>query len=321
MGSTGTLMRAAMLVIGIGLASSSLAAEPGLLQLAPPPGSGPEFAVPTTNDRAGRVVVEVSIDGQGPHRFIVDTGANRSAISQRLAQALSLAVGSAADTVVHGITGSAVMPQVQISTLRVGTLTLQNQRLAVLPDVVFGTADGILGIDALQQARIDIDFNQDRVVVGRSSISASDGRMVIPAKVRNHGLMLVAARVGRIRVKAIVDTGAERTLGNEALRRALELQARKEIDGTVTPVIGATAQMVEGLAYSAPTIWIGSARLQDLVVTFGDFHVFRVWDLEDEPALVIGMDVLGWLPQVTIDYPKRQLQIRLPDSRLPRVSS
>jgi hypothetical protein len=43
--------------------------------------------------------------------------------------------------------------------------------------------------------------------------------------------------------------------------------------------------------------------------------------LQAEPALVIGMDVLGWLPQVTIDYPRRELQLRLPSSGTPRTSS
>ena len=40
----------------------------------------PEFATPTTLDRAGRIVAPVEINGRGPFRFILDTGANRSAM-------------------------------------------------------------------------------------------------------------------------------------------------------------------------------------------------------------------------------------------------
>ena len=227
----GQLMRtlscfAALLVCFV-LTPAPLHAEPEVLRLAPPPGTGPEFAVPTTNDRAGRIVVEVFINELGPYRFIVDTGANRSVMSQRLAQSLALPVGTEADAVVHGITGFAVMPQVLIRAMRVGTLELAAQRLAVLPDMVFGDTDGILGIDALQQARIDIDFARDKVVVRRSSVASSEGRLVVRAKVRDRGLMLVSGKVGRVRVKAIIDTGAQRTLGNEALRQALALRADK----------------------------------------------------------------------------------------------
>ena len=43
------------------------------------------FASPTTRDHIGRVVVPVTLNGQGPFRFIVDTGANHSTISPQLA--------------------------------------------------------------------------------------------------------------------------------------------------------------------------------------------------------------------------------------------
>jgi hypothetical protein len=55
-------------------------------------------------------------------------------------------------------------------------------------------------------------------------------------------------------------------------------------------------------------------------VTFGDFHVFKVWSLLDEPALVIGMDVLGTLSEFSIDYPRREFQLKV-DHRLPPISS
>ncbi|HEX7374927.1 MAG TPA: retropepsin-like aspartic protease, partial [Steroidobacteraceae bacterium] len=159
------------------------------------------------------------IGDAGPYRFIIDTGANRTAISRRLAQALALEVGpSASQVVVHGITGSAIMPLIELGSLRVGTFGIGRQRVAVLPDAVFGNADGILGIDVLQKARIDIDFDRDKVVVRAARTASSEGRLVVRGKLRSGGLMIVPARVGRVRVQAIVDTGAERTIGNEALR-------------------------------------------------------------------------------------------------------
>src|SRR5262249_55504949 len=40
----------------------------------------------------GRVVAPISVNGQGPFRFIVDTGANRSVLSQALSDQLGLTV-------------------------------------------------------------------------------------------------------------------------------------------------------------------------------------------------------------------------------------
>jgi predicted aspartyl protease len=288
------------------LASPSGAQEPS----ATATDDEPEFAVPSTLDRAGRVVAAVHIGPHGPFRFIVDTGANRSAISAETAQRLG--AQSADETLVHGITGSAVMPQVKVQEFRVGELRFPEQRLAILPSAVFGGLDGILGIDALQDARIDIDFVHDRVIVGRSGRSKPGSRSVVRGSVRHKGLLMIPARIGRLRVKAVVDTGAERSLGNEALYEALQAKIRDTADVTISTVVGATAQVATGRTLRAPPIDLGGAKIGNLLITFGDFHVFSVWSLLDEPALVLGMDILGTLPEFTIDYPRQEFQPLVP---------
>jgi hypothetical protein len=117
-------------------------------------------------------------------------------------------------------------------------------------------------------------------------------------------------------VQAIIDTGAERSLGNEALLAAL--QNRYSYTTIVSTVVGATAHVSSGLSLRAPPIDLGGARVGNLLVTFGDFHVFKVWSLLEEPALVIGMDVLGTLPEFAIDYPRREFQ-PLVNRRLPPI--
>jgi hypothetical protein len=48
-------------------------------------------------------------------------------------------------------------------------------------------------------------------------------------------------------------------------------------------------------------------------MTFGDVYIFKHWRLIDEPAILIGMDVLGVLDQIIIDYRTRQLHLRTRD--------
>jgi len=320
-------------ILGAAAACLGIAAAPGAVDSTqllpaplpvPAPGTlpfpehEPEFATPTTHDRVGRVVAAVHINGLGPFRFILDTGANRSAMSERAVRAVALTPTRQA--MVHGITGSAVMPLVVVKELRAGGLLFKDLGVAILPDAVFADVDGILGIDCLQHARIDIDFADDRVTIGRSGKSAARDRYVVRAKVHHRGLLLVPARVGKVRVKAIIDTGAERSLGNVALRDALALRERKGFDGDITNVVGATAHVAEGISFVTPTIdFGGGAYVGNLTVTFGDFHVFKIWLLLDEPALVVGMDVLGTLPQMTIDYPRREIQLKIPREALSRA--
>jgi len=313
--------RAALLVlVTVALLSGTARATVALEQLpasavippqAAPEEGAPEFATPTTLDRAGRIVAPVEINGRGPFRFILDTGANRSAMSAATAEALGLVPDADAKMSVHGITGSAVLPVVKVQTFRAGDLVFEHQRLPVLPSAVFGGVDGILGIDCLQFARVEVDFERDSVTIRRSTGKrAPSGYLVVPARLRHGGLLLVDGKVGKVSVQAIVDTGAERSLGNEALREALVLRSRDPQEGVATTVIGATPQLAEGTSFVAPAIAIGGARLTNLTVTFSDLHVFKVWSLLDEPAILIGMDLLGTMQQFVVDYRRREFHFK-----------
>src|SRR5438874_8726067 len=48
------------------------------------------FASPTRLDHIGRIIAPVMVNGQGPFRFIVDTGASWSTVSPHLAHTLGL---------------------------------------------------------------------------------------------------------------------------------------------------------------------------------------------------------------------------------------
>ncbi len=59
----------------------------------------------------------------------------------------------------------------------------------------------------------------------------------------------------------------------------------------------------------APPIEIGPANISDVSVVYGDFHIFKVWDLEKRPAMLIGMDVLGTVDALVIDFRRRELYL------------
>ncbi len=55
------------------------------------------------------------------------------------------------------------------------------------------------------------------------------------------------------------------------------------------------------------SVWIPSLRLGrtfigKVTAYIGDFHLFDVWGLQDEPTLLIGMDVLSRAREMAIDY-------------------
>jgi predicted aspartyl protease len=282
--------------------------------LPPPAGelAAPEplYAAPTRADRAGRIHASVTINGAGPYRFILDTGANTSALAPHVAEELKLQGAGDTQIQVHGVTGSALLQAVRVESLKAGDVQLPPMNLPVLPGPVLGGADGILGINGLQATRIEVDFERDRVaIVPSTGRRAHQGVLVVPARLRKGGLLLVKGKVGKVPVQVIVDTGAEHTLGNMALRAALLERARYDDEIDVT-VLGATTDVSAGTHFRAPKITIGAADLVDLPVTFGELHVFEIWGLTETPALVIGMDLLGMLRQFVVDYKRREFQLK-----------
>lgn len=267
------------------------------------------LAVPTRIDRIGRIVVPVMINGQGPFRFIVDTGASHSVVSPALAAKLGLTPTPEAAILVNGITGTAQVPGVTIAKLQAGDLAIEDTNFPVVWAPLMAGADGILGAAGLSAQRLLVDFDHNKVVLSPAASGTPSGFAKIAARRLDGGLIAVKARVGRIDTIAIIDTGSERTLGNLALRDALNQQPRPGMEAHVTTVFGATTEVTPGDAQVVPTIAIDQLRISDVTVVYGKFHIFNVWNLENRPALIVGMDILGTVGAMSIDFKHQYLYL------------
>jgi predicted aspartyl protease len=265
----------------------------------------PRYVAPTRRDRIGRIWAPVLIDGKGPYRLVLDTGATRSAISARAA--LSLGNAPVTSTVVTGFTGSATVPTIHVSRMEVGDMMLESEDLPVLSDV-FGGAQGVLGIEGLQNKRIYADFQRDRLEI-TTSHGERPGRDFTVVQLREvNGLLMADVKVGHVRAKAIIDTGAQGTIGNLALRDALMHHSPRNAQHE--EVIGVTLDVQTGENILAPDIDFGNLMVRGANITFGDMYLFQHWKLTDTPTLTIGMDMLGSFEALVIDYNRRELQIR-----------
>lgn len=257
------------------------------------------FACPTTMDRIGRIVVPVMVDGEGPFRFVVDTGANHSMISAHLAERLGLTRQKHDLMRVMGTTGAQELPWAPIARLKVGGLVMRDLRLPVAATPVMEGADGILGAAALIGDRISVDFKHNRVWIGRSHGGGAWDFLDIRARLTRGRLLMVPARVGGIAVEAVIDTGSPRTLGNDALRKAL-LTAKSK--GGPARIYGVTKEVSSGDLALSPTISVGPIDIRDLSIVYSNVPIFKVWHLESRPAVIIGMDVLGTVNGLVLDF-------------------
>jgi hypothetical protein len=270
--------------------------------------SEPRFVAPTRRDRIGRIWAPVMIDGKGPFRLVLDTGANRSAITARTAQLLGAPATGDGSVHVTGFTGSAFVPTVHVDEMEVGDVYLGPTELPVLADV-FGGAQGVLGAEGLGNKRIYADFLHDQLIIARShgEIPRRDFTVVKLRQVR--GLLVADVLVGSIRAKAIIDTGAQGTVGNLMLRDALMRHPPR--NAAHEDIIGVTLDVQGGDYLPLPDLALGDhLTVKGVRVTFGDMYLFQQWGYTQEPALTIGMDLLGTFDVMVIDYARHELQVR-----------
>lgn len=259
------------------------------------------FACPTQPDRSGRVVAAVMLDGKGPFRFLLDSAADASMLSPRLISVLSLRLTQDNVLRVEGATGVQELPWVNVARLQVGDVIRANVRMPIVDGAVLQGLDGILGMAGLGAGQVEVDFAHNGVWIDGAAGRSAQGFLVIPAARTAGGLLQVRASIGGLPVAAIIDTGASNTLGNAALRAALLRQMRVD-DEAPARVFGVTRQIAPGGAIASPTIALGPIAIQHLHIVYTSVAIFKVWNLESRPAVIIGMDVLGSVSALVLDY-------------------
>jgi predicted aspartyl protease len=264
-------------------------------------------------DISTRMTVPVNLGAHGPYNFIVDTGSERTVISSELARQLELGPGDR--VIVHSMTEVSEIPTVLLPALRVGQRTTEGIQAPALARRHLG-APGILGVDTLQTQRVVFDFGRQEMTImpsRRADPRWPAGEIVVTGRSRFGRLMLIDAAVDGERVYVIVDTGGQITVGNNALRRALDRRHR------LGPMAQVRVMSVTGGQFMAEytlarRIRIGGANIANLPIAFADVHPFRQLDLIDRPALLLGMDALQLFDRVSVDFANRRVRLLLPDS-------
>ena len=272
----------------------------------------PRYVAPTLRDKIGRIWAPVIVNGKGPFRLVLDTGASHSALTASVVAELGITPDPGRKVTMRGATGSVEVSVVPIETLEFGDLLVEPKRLPIVPDAL-GGAEGVLGTDGLEGKRIHIDFRRDSITIMRSKNERSPSDYAtIPVKFLRGRLLVVDANLGGVPVKAVIDTGGQATLGNEALRVALaERRRHRDLVAVPEDVTGATLDVQSGNRIATPSLALGDVMVRNPTMTFADFAIFEHWKMTEEPAMLIGMDVLGLLDTLIIDYRRKELQVKL----------
>jgi len=265
--------------------------------------------ISTATDPAAHLTIAVEINGRS-FRFVVDTGADRSVLADTTAEALGLQPAGA--VMLAGIVRTVRAETVPVDEISFGPATRRGLQLPVLPRRHL-QADGYLGLDVLDGSRVILDFaNQELIVTDPLpyllSVYAPRDAIILRAQGEDGHLRAAKCSVNNHYATAFIDTGAESTMGNEALYRALVEADPAAASRSSITLTGLTGGIAEGHLTFPREARIGSLSISNCPIAIADLQVFEIWGLKDRPALLIGMNWLRRFRRVSIDYGLKELR-------------
>lgn len=259
-----------------------------------------------------RMTVPVQVAGRGPYRFIVDTGSERTVIAREVASLLGLRQGRVVR--VTSMSG----------TETVGTVLVPSVKLSDIPDIgeieapalerSHLGAHGLLGIDTLQNHRVEIDFDRDTMAVMPSSKrnrrrASSGDEVVVTARSLFGQLIVTDAEFDGRPVRVVIDTGSPVSVANEAFRR---MASRASSGFEPLEMTSATGGTVQTRYARVDKLRLGKVQFNGTPIAFADVAPFARFGLEKKPAILLGMSALRNFRRVDIDFPNREIRFRLP---------
>ena len=273
------------------------------------------------------LTVAVTINGHGPFNFVIDTGAERSVISDEVAAGLNLV--HAGQVTIEGIAKDLVVETIRAQTVAFGPFVRNDVLMPILPRPTLA-ADGYLGLDVINGTRVTFDFQNHQLHIEQPKavfdphhlddygIQGPSGRQApqsqetwVHAKGSAGRLQIIDCLVDYVRAAAFVDTGAELSVGNPALLAALTTHHKGKPDLGPIVLTGVTGGELSGEVVAVQRISLEELSFTDNVLAIADAPDFTNWGLHDRPAVLIGMNYLRQFAQVTIDYRAKQIRFEL----------
>ncbi|WP_298463742.1 aspartyl protease family protein [uncultured Erythrobacter sp.] len=257
-------------------------------------------------ERNQRLTIPVTIGGAGPYDFMIDTGSQATAVTHRINDSLALTPLGTATLV--GMASRRPVDLVEVNDLVVGNFTINDLVAPVLYRNHVG-ADGIIGLDSLQDFRVLIDFRKETIAL--EDVTKKNSRrgfeIIVRAKQKLGQLLITNAIVDGVKATVIIDTGAQASLANTALRDRIRSRHSQEV--TTMDVNGVT--MTGDLSY-VRSLEIEGLKLTNVPLTFADAPAFEALGLKDEPVLSLGMQHLKMFDRVAIDFSRQRVLFDVP---------
>lgn len=143
----------------------------------------------TIDLRTMRPIVEAYVNGQGPFKFVVDTGSSQTIVTYDLAKRLDLPSEGVAMVSAPNSASYVRAPMHKVRELRVGDLKFFGVKAVSLLDPEFSKllqADGIIAAQDFRGYLVTLDYRQRTMLVTPGRLPEPDGKQVLEYTVKHN---------------------------------------------------------------------------------------------------------------------------------------
>lgn len=262
------------------------------------PSSTGAVTVPLSDAGDGHDTVPVFVNGEGPYPFILDTGADGSAVYQWFANKAALEKIPGKEQDLSGQTGSAKVSMYSLRRVSLAGVVAPELEAFALPDRKDnGREAGVLGNDLMDRAVVVFDFSCRRVevhpkpadvahIVGHGRSATRTG--VDPGTT----LLTLPVTVNGARGIAVLDTGSRWTRLTPSFAAIAGIDPASPAFKDAEPIYGTSGHRIIPRAGPVGTFRFGGQTLPDVSAQVVDLPMLQE-DFGGKPALLLGADVLG----------------------------
>ena len=164
----------------------------------------------------GLMLAETKVNGQGPYRFLVDSGATSTVLSEALIEELKVPVLSNAVASCVGGSGRTGTKLARIDTFQVGDLEITNLPVSSFDNAIFsGLIDGVLSTADLADFLITLDYVDRKILLDPQKGAPAEkantqhaASVVAPFRILGNLILLPVVVNGRESQSFLFDTGA-----------------------------------------------------------------------------------------------------------------
>ncbi len=284
------------------------------------PEDGALAVIPRELSASGHIVVEVRLNGTGPFRFALDTGASISVVFDHARNQAGISLAPGQNIRVLGMTGAGLFPVADVEQIEVGGETWLDARVAIVTDAtpVASHVDGILGLDFLSRYAIwysprdravrlyPPDVVAERSYLGWNSIPLHE----IHVGAGDATALVFYILIDAVPIPSLFDLGATVNLMNR--RAAGELQVPVRQPGGLPEVWGVSGKTVVLTELIVWRMQVAHMHWRNRRFLVGDFPVFEALGIDDRPAAVAGTSLFRNRDFI-VDFARMRLLVKSRD--------